>query len=248
MLANQLMATAMGGPPSEDGLAFLRAAALSWPKDVDLARFLAEQLIVAADFVPSDEKRRALLNEASGTLAAVVSGAESAVVNNLGNVRTLVQFGIVHQQLCHCLVQLGRREEAISAFRHMVSVQRTLPMGSTEPVAADIYWREVAKAVITMRATLDHQQSFTPDEFLRAHLSEMQFKPTSGGHLGWLVVVAEAELVIRMAPVAKRDGRQATGRGDERVRPRSAAHPQRSSRSSGIVRGKDSSFQKRPAI
>jgi hypothetical protein len=140
-----------------------------------------------------------LLHEARATLMSVRELTEIAAANDPGNVTALLAFGHVNQQLCHCLVQLGRHEEASSVFRRFVAVQKSLhPRQSIEPGAADDFWREVAKTVLTMWTVWGAKQTSFPEDILRATLSEMHFQPQSEGHLGWCVILAEGDLAARM--------------------------------------------------
>ena len=188
---------------NEEALAFLRAAVRSHPKNVDLATMIAEQLIPPADRIPSDEKRRALLDEASVALTSVAEVAELTAVTDPGNIDALYTFGHLHHKLCYCLVQLGERDEAVAVSQRLVSVVKSLQTRhAANPGAASDFWREMAKTMAMMRPILHTEQA--PADFIRTSLQEMGFHAHSEGELGWCVTLAEGDLAAQMRRLEQR--------------------------------------------
>jgi hypothetical protein len=120
-------------------------------------------------------------------------------VNDPGNVNALRAVGLLHRQLCHCLVELGRRDESVPIFRRLVSLQKSLqPRQAIDPGAADDFWRESATIALTMRTVLGDEQSSSSEAFVRSTLNEMHYKPQSEGEFGYVVILAEGDLAARM--------------------------------------------------
>jgi hypothetical protein len=56
----------------------------------------------------------------------------------------------------------------------------------------------MAKTALTMRASVDAQQTSSPEDFVRAKLSEMNYKPQSEGEFGYVLILAEGDLAARL--------------------------------------------------
>jgi tetratricopeptide (TPR) repeat protein len=162
-------------------------------------------LIAASESLPHDERQRALLEEARGALSSVADLAELQAANDPGNFRVLFNLVDLVQHLCHCLMELGRRAEATSAFRRLVSVQKALrPRQLIDSGTAEQILRETARTVLAISTCSAHDATSRPEDLVRATFDEMELKPQSEAELGWYVTLAESETAARM----RRTGQQ----------------------------------------
>jgi tetratricopeptide (TPR) repeat protein len=188
----------------EQALALLRVAVDSHPKDVGLANKLAERLIAAADDVSAADMRTELLEEARNALSSVVEGADVGAANDIGNFSTRLELGIVHQRLCHCLVQLGHYGEAVSAFRRLASLHNSLLLNRVNDLGEDQYYlEELAKTIFTMNPFLNKDSNLTQEQATRLYFSEVALVSSSTGVVGLCMIRAEGGV----AALLRRSGR-----------------------------------------
>jgi tetratricopeptide (TPR) repeat protein len=136
--------------------------------------------------------------------------AEVAIMNDPGNLSNLEELGVVFRQLCHCLAQLDRQSDAISAYRRLVAIQKSLHLRQVvNPAADEVYLREIVKTVLIMMPLLTAQRITAPTNFLREALVEMRLVDVSEGNFGLCAILAEGDLAALM---------RRTGRPDEAKR------------------------------
>jgi tetratricopeptide (TPR) repeat protein len=186
----------------EKALAFVRLGVRSHPKDVELARILAEQLVDAAERIPSDARRTAFLDEARAALTSVLEVAAERVATDPQNIDTLYMFAHVNQTLCYCLVQLGLLDDANEVFRRLVSAQKSLnPRQGSDPGVTTDFWREITRTILTVSPFSAGAQSSA--DFVRSKLKEMGFQPQSEGEFGLSTILAEGDLAALMRRLGK---------------------------------------------
>jgi serine/threonine protein kinase len=176
----------------------LRNALRKYPGTPSIALSLALGLLESADSLPPGDQRQAMLDEAHKALTTVSDSVETRALRDPDNPETIQYLALLYQYLGRALMNLGRREDAISALRRYILLEQVLNRslaphgrafaGVCKPLAA------FARIAMTPRdASESYPRSPALWDSARFMASAIGFDSASLPGVGWALVVSEGE-------------------------------------------------------
>ncbi len=176
----------------------IRRAVQMFPGDTWLGEKFVEQGSVARTIIPNGAERNVLLELTRGVLRSVLAVAEADAANDPGNVNLHARLVRLHCQLVSCHIELDEPDEAVSSFRRLVAIEKSLnPRRLFGAASGSEIWRLIAMTAVTVNGLRSEGLPSSYEIVVHSVLAEMSLELNWDSELGRQVILVVAARAAR---------------------------------------------------